>query len=202
MVSPPVAAAQPTSGGTAPAAPPMTMFCGVSGFSHSVYTNTYPSSPARASAAARTLTAIASWIVQHPERDPEDEPVKGLDPPHQGAGAGAGHSCVAVPLQVVVDGPGAAGGEIAAEHGEDDRGQGRAGRVGDEHRRNRGHQQQRDDPRLGQGQVVAPARRAGGARRAPPPAQGHGAVRARPLDRRARDQIAPGCVALSIVVRP
>ena len=33
---PPVAAAQPTSGGTAPAAPPMTMFWGVSGFSHSV----------------------------------------------------------------------------------------------------------------------------------------------------------------------
>ena len=26
---PPVTAAQPTSGGTAPAAPPMTMFCGV-----------------------------------------------------------------------------------------------------------------------------------------------------------------------------
>ena len=32
----PAAAAQPTSGGTAPAAPPMTMFCGVSGFSQSV----------------------------------------------------------------------------------------------------------------------------------------------------------------------
>jgi hypothetical protein len=27
--SPPVTAAQPTSGGTAPAAPPITMFCGV-----------------------------------------------------------------------------------------------------------------------------------------------------------------------------
>jgi hypothetical protein len=33
---PPVAAAQPTSGGTAPAAPPMTMFCGVSGLSQIV----------------------------------------------------------------------------------------------------------------------------------------------------------------------
>ena len=32
----PVAAAQPISGGKAPAAPPMTMFCGVRGFSHTV----------------------------------------------------------------------------------------------------------------------------------------------------------------------
>ena len=33
---PPVTAAQPTSGGTAPAAPPMTMFCGVRRLSHTV----------------------------------------------------------------------------------------------------------------------------------------------------------------------
>ena len=32
----PVAAAQPTTGGRAPAAPPMTMFCGVERFSHMV----------------------------------------------------------------------------------------------------------------------------------------------------------------------
>ena len=32
----PVAAAQPTSGGTAPAAPPITMFCGVERFSQRV----------------------------------------------------------------------------------------------------------------------------------------------------------------------
>ena len=36
----PLAAAHPTSGGTAPAAPPMTMFCGVRRFNHAVYTNT------------------------------------------------------------------------------------------------------------------------------------------------------------------
>ena len=34
--SEPVAAAQPTSGGTAPAAPPMTMFCGVERLSQPV----------------------------------------------------------------------------------------------------------------------------------------------------------------------
>jgi hypothetical protein len=34
--SDPVAAAYPTSGGTAPAAPPMTMFCGVERFSQRV----------------------------------------------------------------------------------------------------------------------------------------------------------------------
>ena len=32
----PVAAAKPTMGGKAPAAPPMTMFCGVERFSHIV----------------------------------------------------------------------------------------------------------------------------------------------------------------------
>ena len=34
--SPPVTAAQATSGGTAPAAPPITMFCGVVRLSHIV----------------------------------------------------------------------------------------------------------------------------------------------------------------------
>ena len=33
---PPVAAAQPIIGGSAPAAPPITMFCGVERFSHIV----------------------------------------------------------------------------------------------------------------------------------------------------------------------
>ncbi len=37
---PPVTAAHPTNGGTAPAAPPITMFCTVVCLSHSVYTNT------------------------------------------------------------------------------------------------------------------------------------------------------------------
>ena len=32
----PVTAAHPMTGGIAPAAPPMTMFCGVAGFSHTV----------------------------------------------------------------------------------------------------------------------------------------------------------------------
>ena len=36
----PVTAAQATRTGTHPAAPPMTMFCGVVRFSHIVYTNT------------------------------------------------------------------------------------------------------------------------------------------------------------------
>ena len=36
----PVTAAQPTSTGTAPAAPPITMFCGLLGFSQIVYTKT------------------------------------------------------------------------------------------------------------------------------------------------------------------
>ncbi len=36
----PVTAAQPTSTGTAPAAPPITMFCGLRGLSQIVYTKT------------------------------------------------------------------------------------------------------------------------------------------------------------------
>ena len=36
----PVTDAQPTRAGTAPAAPPMTMFCGLRGFSQIVYTKT------------------------------------------------------------------------------------------------------------------------------------------------------------------
>ena len=36
MLTPPVTAAQPIIGGKAPAAPPITMFCGVLRFSHIV----------------------------------------------------------------------------------------------------------------------------------------------------------------------
>ena len=35
----PLTAAKPRSGGIAPGAPPITMFCGVAGFSHRVYTS-------------------------------------------------------------------------------------------------------------------------------------------------------------------
>ncbi len=37
-VTSPVAAAQPSTGGIAPEAPPITMFCGVMGFRITVYT--------------------------------------------------------------------------------------------------------------------------------------------------------------------
>ncbi len=50
----------PTSGGTAPAAPPITMFCGVRRFSHTVYTSTYPRNPDSARLAASTLTVSES----------------------------------------------------------------------------------------------------------------------------------------------
>jgi hypothetical protein len=36
MVTSPVTAAQPSTGGIAPEAPPITMFCGVAGFSSTV----------------------------------------------------------------------------------------------------------------------------------------------------------------------
>src|SRR5438045_2058315 len=56
----PVAAAQPTNGGTAPAAPPMTIFWGVDRLSQTVYTKTKNSRPQSDSTAARTFTAATS----------------------------------------------------------------------------------------------------------------------------------------------
>ena len=100
--------------------------------------------------------------------------------------AGARHARVAVALDVVVDRPGAAGGEVAAEHRPEDRRERRAGRVGDEHRRDRRQQEQRDDPRLGQRDVVAgdwPSAGAhGGATRSGPASGARGSV-ARPGSR-------------------
>ena len=93
---------------------------------------------------------------QGAERDPEGEPVGRLDPARdQRPSAGAGHARVALAVDVVVDRPGAAGREVAAEHRpEQGRELGEAA-LGDDHRRHRGQQQERDDPRLGQGDVVA-----------------------------------------------
>src|ERR1700704_903090 len=54
----PVAAAQPITGGSAPAAPPMTMFWGVSRLSHIVYTTTEKRIEKESSAAACTPAAM------------------------------------------------------------------------------------------------------------------------------------------------
>ena len=84
-------------------------------------------------------------------------PCSGLDPPRdQRTAAGPRHARVAVALQVVVDRPGAARGQVAAERSSRGSSPERGpGGIGHEHRRHRGDQEQRDDPRLGQRQVVA-----------------------------------------------
>jgi hypothetical protein len=56
--------------------------------------------------------------------------------------AGAVHARVPLALDVVVDRPGAAGGQIAPDAGPEDGGERRAARVGDEHRRDAGEQEQ------------------------------------------------------------
>ena len=109
----------------------------------------------------------ASWTVARaPSAIPKASPCSGsIRPATSGRRAGAGHARVAVAVDVVVDRPGAAGGQVAAEHRPEDRRERRARGVGDEHRRDRGQQQQRDDPRLGQRDVVAEHARADGGRR-------------------------------------
>ena len=49
-------AAQPNTGGMAPEAPPMTMFCGVSGLRITVYTTAYPTKVAKVSHMVSGLT--------------------------------------------------------------------------------------------------------------------------------------------------
>src|SRR5690606_27161485 len=55
----PVTAVQPSTGGIAPAAPPMTMFCGVARLRNTVYTTAYPTMEAKVSTAVRVFTQIA-----------------------------------------------------------------------------------------------------------------------------------------------
>ena len=72
-----------------------------------------------------------------------------------------GHSVgpgVDLAVEVVVDRPGAAGGEVAAQAGPEHRRQRQARRARDDHRSHRRPEQQRDDPRLGQRDVVARVR--------------------------------------------
>ncbi len=89
------------------------------------------------------------------EGRPEEQSAPRLDPPARQRPAGrTGHAGVALPLDVVVDRSGAAGGQVSAEAGPEDGGERRATGVGDEHRRDAGEQQQGDDPRLGEGDVV------------------------------------------------
>ena len=73
-------------------------------------------------------------------------------------GPGAGHDLVNVPVEPHVDGVGAAGHQVAAQHDPADQPEGGHPRRGDEHRRDGGHQEQRDDPRLGQGDQVGEQR--------------------------------------------
>ena len=113
------------------------------------------------------------------EHDPEDERVDGLDPAGDDRPArGAADAGVDVAVDVVVDRAGAAGREVAAEAGPErsSRARGRwAWRRTSSHRR---PEQQRDDPRLRQRDVVADGAEQASAARVearPVPAGGAGA---------------------------
>jgi hypothetical protein len=82
---------------------------------------------------------------------------------HEGPTAGAVHARVSLALEVVVDRAGAASRQVATEHGPENDGQPRPGWIGDKHRRHGRHEEQTDDPRLGERQVVASDTDGGGA---------------------------------------
>jgi len=67
----------------------------------------------------------------------------------------AGHPGIDLAIEVVVDRSGAACRQVAPDHRPDHDCERRPGRIGDQHRGHRCDQQQRDDARLGERQVVA-----------------------------------------------
>ena len=88
------------------------------------------------------------------EHEPEDQRALGL---HVAVGErpvrGAAHHLVAVALDPAVDGVGAAGGERAADEDRDDQRQRRHLARGQDHRRQRGDEQQLDHAGLGEVEV-------------------------------------------------
>ena len=58
----PLTAAHPKTGGMAPEAPPITIFCGVSGFRTTVYKNAYPANVAKVRYAVMLFTKVISIV--------------------------------------------------------------------------------------------------------------------------------------------
>ena len=152
-LSPPVTAAQPTSGGTAPAAPPHDDVLQRAALEpHRVDAACSRRSRKRQRAASR-LTVSASHANASGRARAERIARRAADAPRgHRARRRARHLRVDVAVVPVVDRPGAAGGQVAADAGGDDQPDRRV--PGDEHRRHRGQQQQRLDLRLGQREQV------------------------------------------------
>ena len=99
-------------------------------------------------------------LPEDPERDgaeghAEEQSLGRRDPPGGNRPqARARHAVIDVPVEPHVDGVRAAGHEIAADDHPEHQHRGGKPAVGHEHRRHRGHQQQRNDARLGQGDEV------------------------------------------------
>ena len=152
-------AAQPTSTGTAPAAPPMTMFWRARalqpervdadverGGGEGEHGRRAGWRPHHSTAKATTSRATAKTSAWRGSIDAGDER----------AVLGALHQRVDVAVDVHVDGVGAAGGQRAADQ-RDQRSAPSDGQppLGEHHRRHGRDQQQLDDPRLGQRDVGA-----------------------------------------------
>ena len=89
------------------------------------------------------------------ERDAEEQGVAGRDPAvGQRAASRAEHSSVEVAVDPAIDGAGARGGQGAAEQGEDHQARRRPAAFGHHHPAQCGDEQQRDDARLGEADIV------------------------------------------------
>ena len=106
------------------------------------------------------------------QRNAKGQGVSGFHPfsGHRAA-SGAPHIPVNVPVEEVVDGVGAAGGQGAAQPDPEQQIQRRRSPGGQEHTAGRRYQQQRNDFRLGQGQIIA-RRPANAGPAGAPPGQG------------------------------
>jgi hypothetical protein len=90
------------------------------------------------------------------ERDTEGEGPSGGDPPGDDRPAlGAAHPAVDVTVDELVDDVRATRRQVTADGGPEHEHERRHSALGDEHRQRRGDQKKRDDPRLGEPDVIA-----------------------------------------------
>jgi hypothetical protein len=153
----PVAAAHPTSGGTAPAAPPMTMFCGVVRLSQRVDEDVEETAREREDRCEDVHEAGEDDEGEGGEREPELEGAL-----HRHAArrdrtlVGAAHVHVDVAVEDVVQRTGAPAGEREAGHRRGEEAGGRHALCADEHPSGGSQQEQNHDARLREREVIPP----------------------------------------------
>ena len=151
------------TGGSAPAAPPMTMFCGRAPLEHHRVDDDVEADREQRQERRQDVDGPGHQADRDgPEDDPERDGALGRDRVGgQRPAAGPGHVRVDVALEVLVDRVRGSGGERPAQERPEREprpvGHRHAGNLAgrEDHRRHGRHEQQLDDPGLGQGDVRA-----------------------------------------------